>query len=57
MQEFHFVPPFARVRNLLLSEKQVIELVQNADGSWQMPDENQDVEPTPDIFDPLDSEK
>lgn len=40
-----------------LSEKQVIDLVQNADGSWQMPDENQDVEPTPDIFDPLDSEK
>lgn len=33
-----------------LSDRQAVELIQGADGSWQMPDENQDPEPDPDVF-------
>lgn len=34
-----------------LSQKQVVELYQQPNGTWQMPDEAPDTEPSPDIFD------
>lgn len=34
-----------------LTEKQVIDMIQNADGSWQMPDEAPEPEPERDVFD------
>ncbi len=34
-----------------LTDKQVVEMIENADGTWQMPDEAPDPEPEKDVFD------
>lgn len=37
-------------RKFGLTDKQVVDLIQGSDGTWQMPDEMPDAEPEPDVF-------
>ena len=34
-----------------LTDKQVVDMIQNSEGTWQMPDEQPEPEPEKDIFD------
>lgn len=40
-----------------LSDKEFTDMVQNEDGTWQMPDEEPDKEFTPDVFDPTQEQR